>query len=54
MLSAGLKDVLPKDVRNKHDLRMNVVKEEMMLVGVREVNTENVVREREMIICGNA
>lgn len=45
MLSAGLKDALPKDVRNnKHDLRRNVVKEEMMLVGVREVNTENVVR----------
>lgn len=44
MLSAGLKDVLPKDGRNnKHDLRVNVVKEEMMLVGVREVNTENVV-----------
>lgn len=55
MLSAGLKDVLPKDVRNnKYDLRMNVVIEEMMLVGVREVNTENVVRWREMIICGNA
>lgn len=45
MLNAGLKDVLPKDVRNnRHDLRMNVVKEKMMLVGVREVNAENVVR----------
>lgn len=43
----GLKDVLPKDLRNnRHDLRMNIVKEEMDLVGVREADLWNVVRWR--------
>lgn len=46
----GLKDVLPKDLRNNRlDLGMNIVKEEMMFVGVREAGLQNVVRQRLII-----
>lgn len=50
----GLKDVLPKDLRKiRHELRMNVVKEEMMLVGVGAADLQNVVRWRSINTCGN-
>lgn len=55
MLNAAIKGVLPKDLRsNTLDIRVNVVKEEMVLDVAREVDAESVVRWRQVIICGNA